>query len=342
MKAIQIKRHGDSSILKCSDIEEPSCPKNKIKVKIKASSVNHLDIWVRNGIQGLNLPLPLILGSDGSGVVVEVGSQVSSDINVNDEVIIQPGTYNKNCKMVINGKENFSKTYGILGETEDGLQAEYVILDPINIFPKPSKLSFSDSASMPLVFMTSYQMLIERAKLQENEIVLVYGATSGVGMAAIQIAKDIGAKIIATVGNQNKIKYAENLGADYVINHSKSNMVEKIKKIAPNGVNVVFEHIGPDTWLNSLRVLSIGGRIVTCGATTGNNVSIDLRHLFMKQQTIMGSTMGSVSTFKKVLEKMNDKVYLPFIDKVYNFKDIREAHLRMENRKHFGKIILIP
>ena len=282
MKAIQIKKHGDSSILKCSDIEQPPCPKNKIKVKIKASSINHLDIWVRNGIKGLDIPLPLILGSDGSGIVVEVGNQVSNDICVDDEVIIQPGTYNKNCKMVADGKENFSNTYGILGETENGLQAEYVILDPINIFPKPLKLSFAESASMPLVFMTSYEMIVERSKLSNDEIILIYGATSGIGTAAIQISKDIGAKVIATVGNKNKINYAEQLGADYVINHNDSDIVKEVKKIAPNGVNVVFEHIGPETWLNSLKVLSIGGRIVTCGATTGNIVSIDLRHLFMK------------------------------------------------------------
>ncbi len=342
MKAIQIKKHGDPSILKCSEIEQPSCPKDKIKVKIKASSINHLDLWVRNGIPGLDLPLPLILGSDGSGVVVEVGSQVSSNICVNDEVVIQPGTYSKNCKMAISGKENFSKTYGILGETENGLQAEYVVLNPVNIFPKPSRLSFAESASMPLVFMTSYQMIVERSKLLSDEIVLIYGATSGIGMAAIQIAKDIGSKVIATVGNKNKINYAEELGADYVINHNNCDMVKEVKKIAPNGVNVVFEHIGPDTWSNSLKVLSIGGRIVTCGATTGNNVSIDLRHLFMKQQTILGSTMGSVNTFKRVLSKINDGIYIPFIDRIYNFKDIQKAHLRMENRKHFGKIIVEP
>lgn len=342
MKAIQIKKHGDANILECSRIDEPSCPDDKVKVKIKASSVNHLDIWVRNGIPGMNLPLPLILGSDASGIVVEVGKQVSCSIHENDEVVIQPGTYDRNCKMAIIGKENFSKTYGILGETEDGLQAEYVILDPLNIYPKPSKLSFIESASMPLVFMTSYQMLVERAKLLKDEIVLIYGATSGVGMAAIQIAKDIGAKVITTVGDKSKIDYAEKLGADYIINHNNTDMVKELKKIVPNGVNVVFEHIGPDTWLNSLKVLSIGGRIVTCGATTGNAVSIDLRHLFMKQQTILGSTMGSVNTFKKVLEKINDEVYLPFIDRIYNFKDIKEAHLRMENRKHFGKIILEP
>ena len=341
MKAIQIKKHGNVRVLNYSEIENPICPPNKIKIKIRACSINHLDIWVRSGIPGMNLPLPLILGSDGSGIVVEVGSQVKS-FDVNDEVIIQPGTYDKSCKMVKDGKENFSKSYGILGETENGVQAEYVVLNHENVFQKPKHLSFIEAASMPLVFMTSYQMLIERAKLLKDETVLIYGATSGIGMAAIQIAKDVGAKIIATVGDESKVEYAINLGADYVINHNDSDMLQKIKNITKNGVNVVFEHIGPATWLNSLKALSIGGRIVTCGATTGKSVSIDLRHLFMKQQTILGSTMSSLSVFKKVIKKINDKKYLPYIDKIYKFKDIKEAHLRMENRKHFGKIVLTP
>ena len=341
MKAIQIKKHGNVRVLNYSEIENPICPPNKIKIKIRACSINHLDIWVRSGIPGINLPLPLILGSDGSGIVVEVGNRVKL-CDVNDEVIIQPGTYDKSCKMVKDGRENFSKSYGILGETENGVQAEYVVLNHENIFQKPKHLSFIEAASMPLVFMTSYQMLIERAKLLKDETVLIYGATSGIGMAAIQIAKDVGAKIIATVGDESKVEYAINLGADYVINHNDGDMLQKIKNITKNGVNVVFEHIGPVTWLNSLKALSIGGRIVTCGATTGKSVSIDLRHLFMKQQTILGSTMSSISVFKKVIRKINDKKYLPYIDKIYKFKDIKEAHLRMENRKHFGKIILIP
>jgi len=341
LKAIQIKKHGNVRVLNYSEVENPICPPNKIKIKIKACSINHLDIWVRSGIPGMNLPLPLILGSDGSGIVVEVGNQVKS-FDINDEVIIQPGTYDKNCKMVKDGRENFSKSYGILGETENGVQAEYVVLNHENIFQKPKHLSFIEAASMPLVFMTSYQMLIERAKLLKDETVLIYGATSGIGMAAIQIAKDVGAKIIATVGDESKVEYAINLGADYVINHNDSDMLQKIKNITKNGVNVVFEHIGPVTWLNSLKALSIGGRIVTCGATTGKKVSIDLRHLFMKQQTILGSTMSSLSVFKKVIKKINDKKYLPYIDKIYKFKDIKEAHLRMENRKHFGKIVLTP
>ena len=341
MKAIQIKKHGDVEVLNCSEINEPVCPPNKIKIKVKACSINHLDIWVRSGIPGLNLPLPLILGSDGAGFVTEVGNKIKS-FKVNDEVIVQPGTYDKNSIMVKNGKENFSKTYGILGETEDGVQAEYVILDPINVYLKPKHLSFIEAASMPLVFMTSYQMLVERAKLINDEIVLIYGGTSGIGMAAIQIARDIGAKIITTVGNDNKIEYAMNLGADYVINHNDDDMLKKIKDITNRGVDVVFEHIGPLTWQNSLKSLSIGGRIVTCGATTGKSVSIDLRHLFMKQQTILGSTMSSISVFEKVINKINNKKYSPYIDKIYKFKDVKKAHLRMENRKHFGKIILTP
>jgi len=341
MKAIQIQKHGNIEVLDYLDIDEPICPSDKIKIKIEACSINHLDIWVRSGIPGLELPLPLILGSDGSGVIIEVGDDIRG-FNIGDEVIIQPGTYDKNCRMVENGKENYSKSYGILGETENGVQAEYVILDPVNVYLKPNNLSFIEAASMPLVFMTSYQMLVERAKLNKNEIVLIYGGTSGIGMAAIQIAKDIGAKIISTVGDDTKIDYVKNLGADYVINHHNDNMLREIKTITNRGVDVVFEHIGPLTWMNSLKVLSIGGRIVTCGATTGNNVSIDLRHLFMKQQTILGSTMSSISSFKKVLENMNDKKYLPFIDKVYKFENVKEAHLRMENRKHFGKIVLIP
>ena len=342
MKAIQIKNHGSADVLKVVDIDEPVCLENKVKIKIKATSLNHLDIWVRNGISGMSFPLPLILGSDGAGIVVEVGKKVEYDINVNDECIIQPGVYDKNCKMSMIGKENLSKTYGILGETENGLQAEYVVLNPLNLYKKPANLSFVESASMPLVFMTSYQMLVERARLLKDETVLIYGATSGVGMAAIQIANDIGSKVIATVGKNNKIDFAEQLGAEYVLNHNNSDILKEIRAISPNGVNVVFEHIGQDTWLNSLKVLSVGGRIVTCGATTGNNVSIDLKHLFMKQQTILGSTMGSVNTFKNVLKKINDNVYFPYIDKIYNFEDIKKAHLRMENRKHFGKIILVP
>ena len=204
MKAIRIHNHGDIECLCVDHIPEPQTADNKVKVQIKAAALNHLDIWVRNGIKGLDIPLPLILGSDGSGIVVEVGNQVSNDICVDDEVIIQPGTYNKNCKMVADGKENFSNTYGILGETENGVHSECVCLNERNVHKMSDFLSFQEASSMQLVFMTSYQMLVARANLLKNETVLIYGGSSGIGSAAIQIAKDIGASVITTVGDKNK------------------------------------------------------------------------------------------------------------------------------------------
>ena len=341
MKSILINKHGDVDVLECKDIPEPDCTSDRIKVKIKASAINHLDIWVRNGLPGIDIPLPLILGSDASGTIVEVGNEVKG-YKKGDNVVIQPGTFSPMCKKALEGYENYSKTYGILGETENGVQSEYVVLKPSNVYQMPEHLTFIESASMPLVFMTSYQMLIKRAKLKKNDNVLIYGGTSGVGSAAIQIAKDIGCQIISTVGNDSKKQYVYDLGADYVFNHTQDNLVEEIRNIFSEGINVVFEHVGPLTWNQSMKVLAIGGRIVTCGATTGGKVSIDLRHLFMKQQTIMGSTMASLSTFKEVMRKIKEKKYKPFIDKVYRFEEIKSAHLRIENRKNSGKVVLIP
>ena len=341
MKSILINKHGGIDVLEFTDIEEPECSPEKVKIKIEACAINHLDIWVRNGLPGINIPLPLILGSDAAGIIVEVGKNIRGYL-VGDKIVIQPGTFNNIYDDIREGKENYSKTYGILGETENGVQSEYVVLDPINIFPKPAHLSFEESASMQLVFMTSYQMLIKRAKLKKNENILIYGGTSGIGSAAIQIAKDVGCNIISTVGKESKKNYVYNMGANYVFNHNDTNLKNEVKNIFPYGVDVVFEHVGSLTWEQSMKVLAIGGRIVTCGATTGGNVSIDLRHLFMKQQTIIGSTMASLKAFKEVNKKINDKKYNPFIDEVFKFKDIKKAHLRIENRKHLGKVILVP
>ena len=344
MKAIQITEHGNSEVLKVSNINEPRCVDSKIKVRIKSSSVNHLDIWVRNGLKGLPIKLPLILGSDGAGTIVEIGKNINK-FNIGDDVVIQPGTFNIECKEVLNGKENYSSSYGILGETENGVQAEYVNLNIENLYPKAAHLSFEEASSMQLVFMTSYQMLIKRANLKKEEYVLIYGATSGIGSAAIQIAKDIGAKIISTVGSKDKIRYAEDMGSDYVLIHNNDNnqFIKNVKEITNNnGCNVVFEHIGKSTWNQSLKILSRGGRLVTCGSTTGALVNIDLRHLFMKQQSILGSTMASIETFEIVMKKINEKKYKPFVDEIFTFDEIKNAHKYIENRYNKGKVILIP
>lgn len=343
MKAILIKEHGNVNVLNAVLKSEPDCPPDRIKVNIKACSINHLDIWVRNGIPGLEIPLPLVMGSDASGTVVEIGKNIiSSDYSLGQDVVVQPGTFNSSFIDSKNKKENYSSSYGILGETEDGVQSEYVLLKPENIYPKPKHLSFEEAASMPLVFMTSYQMLVERAGIKKNDLVLIYGGTSGIGMAAIQIAKDIGATVITTVGSNQKKNFVKKLNPDYILNHQEDDLYKKIKNISSRGVDIIFEHIGPSTWEQSIRVLAIGGKIVTCGATTGNKVSIDLRHLFMKQQSILGSTMGSLSTFKNVFDKINNMRYQPYLDETYTFDDIQKAHMRMESREHFGKIIIVP
>jgi NADPH:quinone reductase-like Zn-dependent oxidoreductase len=341
MKAVRIYNHGSSDVLKYDNLDEPTCNPDNLKIKIKASALNHLDIWVRNGIPGLNIPLPLTMGSDGSGEILEVGKNINQ-FKIGDKIVVQPGTFPHDCNSVLDGKENYSQKYGILGETENGIQSEFVVLNAKNIHLMPEHLSFEEAASMQLVFMTSYQMLVKRAKLKENEFVLIYGATSGVGSAAIQIARDINAKIITTVGNKDKFNYAYNMGADYVLDHTKP-YTSLIKDITKNrGVDVVFEHIGPITWDNSLKVLNKGGRLVTCGSTTGATVSIDLRHLFSKQQTILGSTMADIDSFNSIMSKINNKIYKPFIDEIFSFKDARIAHAYLEDRKQYGKIILVP
>ena len=342
MKAVRISKHGGLDALTYDDIPEPDCPSDKVKIRVKAAAINHLDIWVRKGLPGMPVSLPLILGSDASGTIVEVGSQVHNFQTGND-VVIQPGTFCGNCHHCKERKENYCSEYGILGETENGTLAEYVILNPVNIHKKPEHLSFPDAASMQLVFMTAYQMLIIRAKLQPNETVLIYGGSSGVGSAAIQISRDLGANVIATSGSDLKCEFSKKLGAHHVVNHNEGNWKDEIKLITEmNGINVVFEHVGSATWKESIRLLSKGGRLVTCGATTGADVDINLAHLFMKQQSILGSTMSDIPAFKKVMSKINQKQYLPNVDKIFAMKDIREAHNYIENRQQMGKVVLLP
>ncbi len=340
MKAARIHKHGGVEVLEVENIPEPICDKNSVKVKIHATSINHLDIWIRNGIPGVKIKLPMILGSDGAGEVVEVGSNVSG-WNVGTGVVIQPGTFCGKCNYCLGGKENYCLQYGIIGESENGTNCEYFNANPNNIYPKSNHLSWEESASMQLVCMTAYQMIVKRAKLTSTETILIYGATSGIGSAAIQIAKNIGAKVIATVGSEGKKHHAKELGADYTVIHTDDNWVEEVKSLTfENKIQVIFEHVGQDTWENSMKLLDKGGRIVTCGATTGSKVQFDLKHLFIKQQNIMGSTMSDISSFIEVQKLINNKKIKPFLDKIFPIENIIEAHKYIEQRNQKGKVVL--
>jgi len=339
LKAVTIESHGPPNVIKLKDVPDPSCSPGKVKVKIRASSINHLDLWVRKGTPGLHIDFPRILGSDASGTVVEVGEGVQA-FRVGDDVVVQPGVFDAECQKAKEGKENLSPSYGILGETHDGIQSEYVVLDPVNLHPMPERLSFCEASSMALVFMTSYEMLIKRAEVKSGESVLVYGASSGVGGAAIQIAKDIGCNVITTVGDKSKIEYAESLGADAVFLHDSS-LYSNIKNhISGKGVDVVFEHIGEATWETSTKLLSKGGRLVTCGATTGANVRINLAHMFFKHLSILGSTMSTLDSFKEVFKNIEKGSYRAMVDSVFHLTDIPKAHERIERRENLGKVVV--
>jgi NADPH:quinone reductase-like Zn-dependent oxidoreductase len=341
MKAIRIHKHGDRSELIWESIPKPQISKTSddILVRMVASSINHLDIWVRKGIPGV--PLPLILGSDGSGVVESCGKNCL-DFSPGDPVIIQPLKYCGICDDCLNDRENFCSQMGILGETTNGTQCEFLKLKPYQLRKKPEHLSFSDAASFSLSGQTAYAMLVKRAKIRPGETVFVWGAGSGVGSMAIQIANYFGCEVYAAGGNDEKVKLAKSLGACNAWNYRKTDISSMIKKsVGKKGIDVVFEHVGLKTWELSNKMLSTGGRLVTCGATTGYNVTIDLRHLFMKQQTIIGSTMSDVNTFDELLKLMNENVISPVVDKTFPMKDVSKAHRYIESSGPLGKVVLL-
>ena len=336
MKAVRIHNHGGIEVLQVEEIPVPEPGPDQICVHLKTSALNHLDIWVRNGIPGV--PLPIIMGSDGAGNVCKVGTGVDR-FKAGDPVIVQPLVYCNTCRNCQAGKENMCENMGILGESTNGTNCEFIVLDKKCVQPKPDNISFTEAAAFPLVGQTAYQMLVKRAEIQPGENVLVWGVGSGVGHMAVQIAKIVGCNVIATAGSDEKCRFATDLGADLVIHHYNDNIAAEVKKFCGK-VDVVFEHVGSATWDVSMKVLSNGGRVVTCGATTGANVSIDLRHLFFKQQTILGSTMGDVDTFTQVIKLVEEGQLKPRVEKTFSLDDIASAHEYLENSEQFGKVVL--
>ncbi len=338
MRAVQIHRHGGPEVLALTDLPLPTPANDLVLVRVKAAALNHLDIWVRAGFPGI--PLPIIPGSDGAGEVVAIGSDVRS-FREGDHVLLQPVVYCGTCPACHRGRENFCREFGIFGETLDGTNCEYMLVPAKNLRPIPPGLNFTDAAAFPLVAMTAYTMLIRRANLQKGETVLVWGAGSGIGSMAIQIARWKNARVIATAGNDVKLELAARLGADEVLNHYEQNVFDTVRQlVGRTGVDVIFEHVGQATWDTSLKLLARGGRIVTCGATTGAQVKLDLRHLFYKQQSLLGSTMGDVAGFDEILELVTRGIIQPVIDRTFPLAEIRAAHEYLAGGRQFGKVVL--
>ena len=342
MRAAIVREHGGLDALLFEDIPTPEPGPGQVRVKVKACAVNHLDLWVRRGVPGAKFPLPLIPGNDVSGVIHALGAGVEG-IEVGAEVIVQPGLSCGHCMACLSGQDQRCRSYGILGEHADGGYAEYVIVPRANVFLKPGSMEFAEAAAMPLTFLTAWTMLIDRAQLRQGETVLIQAAGSGVSSAAIQIAKLWNATVITTASSDKKLQKARELGADHCINYKNDDVVREVKMLsAKRGVDIVFDHVGTATWQQGLRCLGWQGRLVTCGATTGADAQLNLRHLFFKSLSILGSTMGPKSTVLKIFELAERGLLQPVIDRVIPLDQAREAHRLIEERAVFGKIVLVP
>jgi len=340
VKAIVFHQHGTPDVLKYTDALDPVVRPNEVLVRVKACALNHLDLWVRRGIPGVSFPLPHIPGSDISGEIAQTGADVST-VRVGQKVVLAPGVSCGKCAACVSGQDNRCRQFTNLGYMIDGGCAEFVRAPEVNCLPYPENLSFEEAASIPLVFQTAWHMLLARAELQPGEDVLVLGAGSGVGSAAIQIAKFFGARVIATVGTDEKLQKAKQLGADHLINHKTQKIRDEIRRITnKRGVNVVFEHVGTATWDDSLASLAAGGRLVTCGATTGYEAKVDLRFLFSRQLSLLGSYMGTKSELHSVMRLVASGRFKPIVDRVFPLAEAAAAHAYLESSSQFGKVVL--
>jgi len=342
MRAVIFRRHGGPDVLEYADVPTPFVQAGEVLVRVKACSVNHLDCWIRQGIPAYQIRLPHISGCDVSGVIEQVGADVRA-VRAGGRVILSPGLSCGSCEFCRTGADNMCVSYGIRGAATDGGYAEFTVARVDEVLPLPSGVSFEDAAAFPLVFVTAWHMLVGRAKLRAGETVLIHAAGSGVGHAAIQIAKHLNAIVYATVGTEAKIPNAKALGADAVIEYQREPVVERVRDLTNGrGVNVVFEHIGPQTWEGSLKALAKGGRLVTCGATSGPTVPLDLRYVFSRHLSILGSMMGTRAELLAVTQLIAERRLRPVIDTVFPLRDARLAQERMLQRRLFGKLILVP
>jgi NADPH:quinone reductase-like Zn-dependent oxidoreductase len=342
MKAIVIREHGSEDVLELAQVPNPEITDDEVLVRIKACALNHLDLWIRGGIPGTKLSFPHILGSDIAGVVEAIG-RVVKNIKPGDEVVLSPGLSCMHCQYCLSGQDNLCKQYGLIGSRTAGGYAEFVKVPSVNLLSKPRNLTFAEAASVPLVFLTAWHMLRERTGLKAGEMLLVHAAGSGVGSAAIQIGKLLGAQVIATASSDEKLNKARALGADHVINYLERDFLEGVREITgKRGVDVVFEHTGEMTWEKSIRSLVRGGRLVTCGATSGSNGNLDIRYLFAKQISLHGSYMGSKHELIEVMKFVEDGRLEAVVDRTLPLEQAREAHIALKSRALFGKVVLEP
>jgi len=342
MKAARMHSHGGPEVLVYEEVPDPGIRADEILLRVRACAMNHLDLFVRNGIPGMNIPMPHVLGSYIAGEVVRVG-ELCRRVQPGWRVLLSPALSCRQCPQCLAGRDNFCRRYTLFGAAVDGGNRELMPAPEYTAIRIPDEMSFEDAAAVPLVFLTAWHMLIGRAALAPGEDVLVISASSGVGSAAVQIARLFHCRVIATAGGEAKMAKAKELGADHVVDHYAQDISAEVKRITgKRGVDVVFEHVGTATWQKSMESLAAGGRLVTCGATTGYDARVDLRFLFSRQLSLLGSFMGSMGELHRVLEFVFAGKLKPVIDRTFPLSEIRAAHERLENKEQFGKVVLLP
>ncbi|HUK23881.1 MAG TPA: zinc-binding dehydrogenase [Terriglobales bacterium] len=340
MKAVRIHEFGGPEVLRYEDVPDPRPRKDQVLIRVKACALNHLDLWVRMGVTGS--PLPHIPGSDVAGEIVEVGEYLSG-FRPGQRVLLAPMAFCNHCEKCTAGLQNQCAQFSVLGNAVEGGDCELMAVPAVNVIPIPDTLGFNEAASAPLVFLTAWHMLTGRANLRPGQTVLILGANSGVGIAAIQIAKFFNAIVITTAGDDRKMQKARELGADYVINHYQQKISAEVRRITGKaGVDIVLEHVGAATWEESVKSLKPAGTLVTCGATTGPAVSLDLRFVYSRQLALLGSYMGTMGELYEVLQHVFSGRLRPVVDRVFPLSEVRAAHEYMANSKMFGKIVMNP
>ena len=340
MKAVILTAFGGTENLKyVEDFPKPKPRKNEVLIRVKAVALNHLDVWVRMGALPVKPSLPHILGSDVSGVVEEVGDLVRN-VKVGDEVIVAPGLSCGVCWDCQSGRDNHCKDYDILGLRSKGGYAEYVVVPERNVIFKPKNLSFEEAASFPLTYTTVWNALVDKGRIKPYHRVFIWAGASGVGVAAIQVAKSFNSFVIATAGNEEKMKKCKELGADIVLNHYKEDVVKRVRELFKEGVDIVVDHVGEATFGKSVNILRKGGKLVFFGTTTGSKAELDIRYLFVREIELLGVYMGSRANLFKIAELFERGVYKPIVDRVFPLRNAAEAHNYLESSKHFGKVVL--
>jgi NADPH:quinone reductase-like Zn-dependent oxidoreductase len=340
MRALTLTELGGIDRLLVQELPTPEITApDQVRIRVRTAALNRLDLFVLDGLPGITLKFPHIVGTDAAGVVDQVGSEVRG-LAVGDAVVVNPGMSCGTCAMCAAGEDPYCRSFGILGEHLPGTVAEYLVMPARNVAKVGKHLSWPEAAALPLATMTAWRMLVTRARLQAGETVLIWGIGGGVSLAALQIAKHLGATAVATSSSDQKLARAKALGADVTLNHSTQDVTREVRSLTKIGVDVVVDSVGEKTWEKSLRAMRPGGRLVTCGATTGPIVQLDIRKLFWFQWSLLGSTMGTPKEFADMMAVANSGKLTPVVDSIVPLSEGKKAYERLAGGQHLGKVVI--